>query len=404
MSHYTVLVVTDPDTNENNLEEKLAEQLNPYHEFECTDRMDEYVINVDELDEARQDYAKATSRFYKAPNGDLEDPYQDKFYREPTAEEVETHHLKIGGSGCGGGISWSSRDWGDGKGYRAKIHYVPEGYEDVRLDTTETQSFKDYVVNYYDRPHLEQGAEPDLDDKHRYGWYTEVDGEVVALVRRTNPNAKWDWYVVGGRWSGSLQLKPGAAGISVSDEDTTRCNSARKSDVDFDAEQKRRHAEKVKAIDAVFDRATVKSGKTKEELLAALQATADAHDEIDAAFQKARGENPKERWYDFLETYDHDALRLVLQAGLWGTDEESLTGYFGPVRLPFEVGDPYAWALRESFATYFAFLRDKKWAARGEMGWWACVSNEDASWSEAFQALLADVPDDHWLTVVDCHI
>jgi hypothetical protein len=52
----------------------------------------------------------------------------------------------------------------------------------------------------------------------------------------------------------------------------------------------------------------------------------------------------------------------------------------------------------------FAFLHDGKWAARGEMGWWACVSNEQDNWEEAYMKILATLPDDTRLTVLDCHI
>ena len=58
-----------------------------------------------------------------------------------------------------------------------------------------------------------------------------------------NPNAKWDWYQVGGRWSGQLILKPGCTGELgerswTNEKDAianTRCDSAFKDQIDFDA-------------------------------------------------------------------------------------------------------------------------------------------------------------------------
>jgi hypothetical protein len=35
-------------------------------------------------------------------------------------------------------------------------------------------------------------------------------GEVYSTY---NPKSKWDWYSLGGRWSGSIKLKPGATGV-----------------------------------------------------------------------------------------------------------------------------------------------------------------------------------------------
>ena len=38
----------------------------------------------------------------------------------------------------------------------------------------------------------------------------DASGEVIKIVDRTNPNKKWDWYQVGGRWTGYFKLKPKA--------------------------------------------------------------------------------------------------------------------------------------------------------------------------------------------------
>lgn len=40
------------------------------------------------------------------------------------------------------------------------------------------------------------------------------------------------------------------------------------------------------------------------------------------------------------------------------------------------------------------------------MGWWAVVANEKEprAWEDEFLALVDAVPDDWYLTVVDCHI
>src|SRR5262249_40432480 len=42
-----------------------------------------------------------------------------------------------------------------------------------------------------------------------YGGDWDDDGNLFHVV---NPDAKWDWYVVGGRWSGYFKLKAGATG------------------------------------------------------------------------------------------------------------------------------------------------------------------------------------------------
>ena len=55
----------------------------------------------------------------------------------------------------------------------------------------------------------------------------------------------------------------------------------------------------------------------------------------------------------------------------------------------------------------FAFVTPiGEWHERGEMGWWACVSNgkniED--WKSEFKEFLDNLDEDTIVTVVDCHI
>jgi len=57
------------------------------------------------------------------------------------------------------------------------------------------------------------------------------------------------------------------------------------------------------------------------------------------------------------------------------------------------------------FTTFAVILPDGKWYEKGEMGWWACVSNEEAEWEEKYKERFLDNADPEWtLTIVDCHI
>jgi len=57
------------------------------------------------------------------------------------------------------------------------------------------------------------------------------------------------------------------------------------------------------------------------------------------------------------------------------------------------------------FTTFAVILPDGKWYEKGEMGWWACVSNEEAEWGEKYKERFLDNADPEWiLTIVDCHI
>lgn len=179
MSHFTVLVVTDSP-------EDLEKTLQPFHEYECTGIKDEYVEWVDEHDKFLEEYETDSRSMLVNEAGEKVSPYDDQFYREPTAEELE----KIGpiaGTGCNGEFTYASRDWNDGLGYRPKIRFVPKGYEEKEVPMKEIYSFDEYMTKWN-----EYGSENIRDS--RYGRYT-------------NPNAKWDWYQVGGRWSNILDGK-----------------------------------------------------------------------------------------------------------------------------------------------------------------------------------------------------
>ena len=56
--------------------------------------------------------------------------------------------------------------------------------------------------------------------------------------------------------------------------------------------------------------------------------------------------------------------------------------------------------------TPFAFVKEGKWYERGEMGWWACVSDEKPmdEWEAEFRRMLITLSEDTLLTLVDCHI
>ncbi len=54
----------------------------------------------------------------------------------------------------------------------------------------------------------------------------------------------------------------------------------------------------------------------------------------------------------------------------------------------------------------FAVVHDGQWYERGEMGWWAVVSNEKSpeAWEAQFEAIINSLEPDDEVTLVDCHI
>lgn len=72
-------------------------------------------------------------------------------------------------------------------------------------------------------------------------WNSEKVNAKGRVIRRTNPNAKWDWWTVGGRWTGLLRMKAGANAVlgyrawCASPAETGTSDQARVSDIDLEA-------------------------------------------------------------------------------------------------------------------------------------------------------------------------
>ena len=90
MSHFTVLVIGE------NPEKQLA----PYHEYECTDRADEYVQDVDITEESRKDYESHTStRLRRLADGSLHSFFNEAGnwrpeFSQPDPEQYDPNRRK----------------------------------------------------------------------------------------------------------------------------------------------------------------------------------------------------------------------------------------------------------------------------------------------------------------------
>lgn len=369
MSHFTVLVIGENPEN----------QLAPYHEFECTGEVDQYVQTIDRTDEARQAYMESTESMLRGPTGELVEEWDDSFYREPTPEEKS----KIVGTGNNGELSWTSRDWKDGKGYRAKIHHIPEGWTKEKVPTQATESFSEFVEGYYGWKTVPFGQKPDLEEVHKFGWVElDADGNVTKCFDRTNPNKKWDWYTLGGRWTGFFKVKAGGKavigrpGVFGEKAEKGHADQLRKGDIDI--EGMRADAENKAAV--LYDRVhSVIAGRD-------WMMWEEVRNSYDPDFAKAREVyNEQEVIKDVMRTLNDPFLELE---------------HFKMSR------EDYLSRARTKCLQTFAVVKDGKWYERGTMGWWGTVSDEksDMEWSRQFYALLDSLPDDTMLSVYDCHI
>lgn len=264
--------------------------------------------------------------------------------------------------------------------------------EEVQKRMDDEKATLDDALSYHgleDRI-IEDEAQADRNDTHKYGFAVVKDGKLVKAINRTNPNKKWDWWQIGGRWCGRIRLKDGAKENGITGNKSlldpepypvNRCDSARKGDIDFDTIR----AEAEKEASAEWKK---------------VRAIIDPHIESYIPWEKVRddmfpGEIQKAREF----YHDLPLNKAIVEAA---RTDRSLC--FFDVEPFLVTHDEYVRKAGVSSFSAFAFLRDGKWSEKGEMGWWACVSNEKEDWPEQFVKLLADVPEDHWLTFVDCHI
>ncbi len=363
MSHFFMIVVT-----ENGTDAELNKALQPFHEFECTGIDDEYVKNVDELQEARKEYDGHEDRRYKDPFGTLYEPYDSQFYREPTEEEKPNVGM---GMGCGNGLTWHSKDWGDGRGYRTKVHFMPEGWEEVKIPTRDTKSFAEFVVNWQGREIVLNDARTDLTGKHKYGYCRVRNGEVVEVINRTNPNSKWDWWTIGGRWDNRLMR---------TDSEATP-NQGRKCELGFDSIMDKWGNDALCKWELVHE-----AIGTLDGLMTWKEALDACPDEIDKA-REMYGEQPRVKAFSKLRN-----------------DREDIFGWDASLEDFAMTVEDFVQRARRQAITPHAILLNGKWIEKGEMGWWACVSNEKEDWPEQYEKIFNELPDNAHMSVIDCHI
>jgi|SRR5574343_295126 hypothetical protein len=175
-----------------------------------------------------------------------------------------------------------------------------------------------------------------------------------------NPKAKWDWYTLGGRWEGFFLLKDG-----------TKTDQAYMRDINWEE---------------MRDEKNRKSDNTFKEIMnkvRELPRFESKSDEEIVSFLKENKE--KEEVFEEKEKNLFNSLYWIYSYHLGDSMEENRKRY--------------------SLAT-FAVLKEGEWFEKGEMGWWACVSNEKEVdvWKKEWNDLVSDIPGDTLLSLYDCHI
>lgn len=310
MSHFTVLVIGE------DIEAALA----PFQENNMGDCPKQYLAFNDEEDEYRKEYDTDGTEMVRLEDGSVAYPWDDRF--------------RIPGS----------------FGIGSQTHKVPDHLKLEQVPhKNRFATFEQFVSEYYGRKERDP-------EKGRFGYWE-------------NPNAKWDWYLAGGRWDSMLIDKRGASH-----------NSIRVKNLDLEAMRRAAEQENMPLFDRLLQ---VMAGRP----IPSWNEVRESHGEnIDAA---------RAAYHALPEVKDINA------------DETLRRCWVGDLRKHFCNGDREAFrqqVRRKAFVTH-AVLKDGQWYERGKMGWFATVADDKGdAWDAEFEKLIESLSPKTVITVVDCHI
>lgn len=255
----------------------------------------------------------------------------------------------------------------------------------------EAKGFAEFCENYYGHKVIPFGGEVDLSKKHKFG-YTVVgaDGEVIKTIDRTNPNSKWDWYKIGGRWNGYFKVKQHASNLVVVGEPGLQCLNK-----DYQSPSKDRADQCLKGdidLEGMGQDAAAEAAKQYDLYMATVNGLPKV-----VTWSEMRAKHPDSIEAARKEYHAQPAVKaLHANEGTFWLEPEKLSC----------TREEYIDRARKGVMVSFAVVKDGKWYERGEMGWWGCAHNEKDrdEWNNQFSSLFDSLPDDTLLTIVDCHI
>lgn len=228
-------------------------------------------------------------------------------------------------------------------------------------------------------------------EEHQYGYsHFSTEGALIKVIDRTNPNAKWDWWKMGGRWSGFFLPKStakdhekGNPGVMESQIRENGFDSIRKGDIDFAA----MIAEETKDAARIYDK---------------VRSVIDPHLEGFVTWEKM-----KEKFRDIDKDIELARTAYHAQPLIKILNEASL---IDKELVWIDVADflcerdSYIRNKVREYTSVFAVIKDGEWIAHGEMGWFGCSYDKKADWLDIYENIINETPNDYWFTIVDCHI
>lgn len=258
----------------------------------------------------------------------------------------------------------------------------------------EKQRFLDYYKNKqgitgltFDELYVRYG-----DDWNGNSYKLAEDGKWYEYTTY-NPNSKWDWYSLGGRWSGFFKMKPeinpttGRPGVFGNSPEESYGDQALKSEIDFegmkyDAGEKARayHKKVMKAFGGVLPVLDIKW----KDLIEDESGTSD----MDAKRAKY-----------------HDQPGMKKVKAIVDINREEL-GYFFDIEEFEPDEEKHVQDAKDRALSTYAVLNNGEWIGKGEMGWFGISSGDmdQSEWNKKVTEMVDALPDDTLLSMYDCHI
>lgn len=284
--------------------------------------------------------------------------------------------------------------------------------ENIRVAPHRDYADEDALKRYrrvYREEHA--GADPTSDEElaafmaEHWEETIRCDEKGIYRLSTYNPNSKWDWYVVGGRWAGYFKTKDGA-GVKgmpglMGAEAGGDADIVLKGNVDVEA-MRADYGEKAAArydlAAQILEGLPVAKSweKVCEETSEAIAALGDDpdRDAVQQAWSVARRDYAAQ---PAVKAF-HERLKDKIDILGWDAD---------PGDYQSMTREEYVQAWRDRAIATYAYVKDGEWFAPGEMGWFGMSSEgEDAKeeFIKRFNEMFDALPDDTLLTLVDCHI
>jgi hypothetical protein len=200
---------------------------------------------------------------------------------------------------------------------------------------------------------LEKYGEDDCYDEQGNEWSTY------------NPDSKWDWYQVGGRWCGSLKLK-------------------------HPIEQEVQSEPSIMSLMG-------NTQETMENLIDNLKTDHAQVKDIDFTPDVENVEKCKRFWEVVVED-------SPLQEG---EKEEDFRSFYNKKYYLEQYKDKETYIKEQTTFNTYAILYKGEWIEPNQMGWFGCSSADEGDYEryrKQRDEIMSSLKDEDWITVVDCHI